>query len=394
LNLRMQIERRAIELGKGHSSDAANREDNSTKRVLLISSKVMHYRVPVYNYFHRRFREIGFELSVIANALQKQNQKPVEFDFRELAFSFGTYTQTIKALRPVAVILFLRLKDLIVWPLIHWLRFQRIPFAVWTKAANWDAKDSRWRYCLYNYVHGISDAIIVYSVDCLESIRPPFRSKVFVANNTLNFDDFPRIDESKEVIKRELRVPFEKVVLFVGSMGTGKGRKRVDHLVEIFRNFERKDVGLVLVGSGLSEELRGRMNSHNTVYLGEMHDGMDIGISKVFKMADICAIPGHVGLGLNQALFWGLPVITEEGVHPPEIAYLKPGKNGFIVPRNDLISLRDRIVYLLDHDDIRAEFSRNARQGILAEAPIEKMFGGFQDCVHFLSHTRHVSHHE
>jgi glycosyltransferase involved in cell wall biosynthesis len=102
-------------------------------------------------------------------------------------------------------------------------------------------------------------------------------------------------------------------------------------------------------------------------------------------MADICAIPGHVGLGLNQALFWGLPVVTEEGEHPPEIAYLKPGRNGFIVPRNDLVSLRERIVFLLDHDDVRADFSKNARKDILEEASIERMFSGFKDCVQFLT---------
>ena len=57
-------------------------------------------------------------------------------------------------------------------------------------------------------------------------------------------------------------------------------------------------------------------------------------------MADVFAIPGHVGLGLNQAFYFGLPVVTEEGKHPPEIAYLKPGRNGFMVPENDLAALR------------------------------------------------------
>jgi glycosyltransferase involved in cell wall biosynthesis len=373
-----------IEFRKQDSSNVSN-GDSSAKRILLISNKVMHYRVSIYNYFHRRFSECGFELSVIADSLQKQNQRSLKFDFREQSFSFTAYKKTIEALQPDAVILFLRLKDLIIWPLIHWLKFKKIPFAVWTKAGNWDAKDSKLRYHLFNYVHGISDGIIVYSKDCLGFVKPRFRSKAFVANNTLNFEDFPQIDESKEMIKREFRIPFDKVVLFVGRMDTEKGRKRVDHLVDIFRSLERKDVGLVLVGSGVSEDLRARANPHNTIFLGEIHDEKDIGISKIFKMADICVIPGHVGLGLNQAFFWGLPVITEEGKHPPEIAYLKPGRNGFMVPNNDLVSLRDRIVFLLDHDDVRADFSKNAQNDIIAEASIENMFSGFKDCVQFLT---------
>jgi glycosyltransferase involved in cell wall biosynthesis len=135
----------------------------------------------------------------------------------------------------------------------------------------------------------------------------------------------------------------------------------------------------------MTEELKAKINWKNTVYLGEVHDEANILISKILKMADICVIPGHVGLGLNQAFFWGLPVITEEGKHPPEIAYLKPGRNGIMVPHNDLDALRDRIEYLLDHDEVRSEFSRNARNDILQEASIEGMFTGFRNCMDYIS---------
>src|SRR5262249_53130942 len=161
-----------------------------------------------------------------------------------------------------------------------------------------------------------------------------------------NFEDYPEVPQSKAEIKQEFGIPFGKIVLFMGRMRASGGRKRVDHLIDVFRGIDRQDIGLVLVGSGLSEELKARMNSRNTVYLGEVHDPNNLQISKLCKMADICAIPGHVGLGLNQAFYWGLPVITEEDNHPPEILYLKPGRNGFIVPRNDLSALRERILYL------------------------------------------------
>jgi glycosyltransferase involved in cell wall biosynthesis len=360
-------------------------EKGGQAKIVLVSNQVMHYRVSVYNYFHSRFREQGFEFSVITDCLQKENQKTPAFELRELPFDFFAYRQAISAAQPAAVILFLHLKDLIIWPLIHWMKLRGIPFAFWTKGGNWDAKDSKLRYEMFNYVHAMSDGLILYADACRTFIKPRFQSKAFVANNTVNFEDYPTVHQTKAEIKREFGIPFEKTVIFMGRMGVGSGRKRVDHLIDGFRNLDRDDIGLVLVGSGLSEELKARMNARNTVYLGEVHDPQNLQISKLCKMADICAIPGHVGLGLNQAFYWGLPVITEEDDHPPEICYLKTGRNGFIVPRNDTASLTDRILCLLDNDDLRAQFSAHARQDILREASIEWMFSGFKACVNYLT---------
>jgi glycosyltransferase involved in cell wall biosynthesis len=102
-------------------------------------------------------------------------------------------------------------------------------------------------------------------------------------------------------------------------------------------------------------------------------------------MADVCAIPGHVGLGLNQAFYWGLPVVTQEDEHPPVVFYLKSGRNGFIVPRNDLNEMKARLLGLLDDDSLRAEFSRHAREDILREASIEGMFLGFKNSVDYMA---------
>lgn len=345
----------------------------------------MHYRVSVYNYFNKRFRESGFEFAVLADQLQKQNQQVPQFELSQIPFEFRAYKRAIIAAQPAAVILFLHLKDFIIWPLVHWLKLRRIPFAFWTKGGNWDAKDSKIRYEMFNYVHALSDALILYSDDCKEYIKPHFKPKAFVANNTVNFDDYPIVEQTKPELKREFGIPFDKTVLFMGRMGVGSGRKRVDHLIDVFRGIDRTDIGLVLVGSGLSDDLLSRMNVKNTVYLGEVHDPANLQISKLCKMADICAIPGHVGLGLNQAFYWGLPVITEEDNHPPEICYLKPGRNGFIVPRNDTESLRNRILCLMDDDTLRAELSRNAHQDILHDASIEGMFAGFKACVDYMT---------
>lgn len=355
------------------------------RRILLISNRVMHYRVSVYNYFWRRFREHEWDFIVLSNELQGQNLNQPLFELVERPFDFFKYRKEIRRINPDAVILFLHLKDRIQWPLIHWLKLSGIPVALWTKARNLDDPDNRLRNVFFDYLHQISDGLILYTSSLRRFIPERHNSKVFVANNTINFEDFPQISEFKETIKQELGIPFKKVVLFAGRIGEEKNRKKVDHLIDIFRELDRKDVGLVIVGSGLTEELRARMNPTNTIYLGEVHDRENRQISRIFKMADVCSIPGHVGLGLNQAFFWGLPMVTEQGKQPPEIEYLRDGENGFIVPENDRIALRDRLFLLIDNDAERKRMSANARRDILQQASIETMFNGFLSCVEYIS---------
>jgi len=95
-------------------------------------------------------------------------------------------------------------------------------------------------------------------------------------------------------------------------------------------------------------------------------------------------VPGHVGLGINQAFHWGLPVITEACHQPPEIQYLQSGRNGFIVPDNNLVALRETILLLLDDDRLRAGFARNAKADIAQHASIEGMFQSFARAVEFV----------
>lgn len=355
------------------------------RRVLLISNRLMHYRVSVYNYFWRNFRRHGWDFVVLTNELQHQNQNRNQFELIEIPFEFSRYRTEIRRLNPDAVILFLHLKDRILWSLIHWLKLRGIPVALWTKARNLDDPDNRFRNAFFDYLHLISDGLILYTSSLRRFIPKRSHGKVFVANNTINFEEFPAIEDSKETIKRDLGIPFQKVVLFAGRIGEERNRKKVDHLIDMFRELERSDVGLVIVGSGLGDELRARMNPANTRYLGEVHDPKNYQISRIFKMADVCSIPGHVGLGVNQAFFWGLPMVTEHGNQPPEIEYLRDGENGFIVPEDDRLALRDRLLFLIDNGAERRRMSESARRHILAEASIERMFQGFLSCVRHIS---------
>lgn len=348
------------------------------RRVLLISNKVFHYRVSNYNYFARRFRDMDWEFSVRANELERSNPYPPQFDFLTMPFHFGNYRREIERLNPDVVLLFLHLKNTIIWPLLHWLKFRGIPVVYWNKGVNLEVKNPWLRNLPFYYVHSLCDAILLYSQNEVRDIRPANRRKVFVANNTINFAAIPAIAETKEALKQEFGIPFRKVVLFVGRM---RSVKKVDHLISVFNEIDDRDCGCIIVGDPMGYNLRGLIRGTNVMHLGEIHDPESVKISKIFKLSDLFVIPGDVGLGLNQAFFWGLPVVTEAGLQPPEIHYLTEGRNGFIVPEGDIAALKEKILLLLRDDTMRAQFSAAAREDIMRDASIERMFSGFRDCV-------------
>ncbi|MEI8108845.1 MAG: glycosyltransferase family 4 protein, partial [Verrucomicrobiota bacterium] len=342
------------------------------------SNQVFHYRVSNYNYFARRFAEEGFSFAVRANQLQPNNPLPITFDFQEIPFSFAAYKEEIQRLQPAVVILFLHLKNLLIWPLLHWLNHQRIPVVYWNKGVNLEVRNPFIRNLPFYYIHHRVNALLLYSSHELKDIQPSNRPKTFIANNAVNFTAFPEISTSKEALKAELHLPFKKIILFVGRM---RPVKKVEHLIEVFQKINHPDYGLVIVGDQMAYDLATLIHSPNIRYLGEIFDPQNLLISKIFKASDLFVIPGDVGLGLNQAFFWGLPVVTEDGLQPPEIHYLTNGRNGFIVPENHLPALQEKIVLLLEDDALRSQFSQNAHADIRRLASVETMFNGFLQCV-------------
>ena len=141
------------------------------KKLLLVSNKVMHYRVSNYNYFNRRFREIGWEFIVRSNELQKKNPHPLEFGFKEIPFKFSLYRKEINKIRPDIVIVFLLLKNIIIWPLVHWLKLRGIPLIYWNKGINLEVQNPYVRNRFFYYIHNICDGIILYSKNEIKHIK-------------------------------------------------------------------------------------------------------------------------------------------------------------------------------------------------------------------------------
>lgn len=356
----------------------------SLKKLLLISNKVYHYRVPIYNHLNSRLKKIGYELVVMTNELQADNPNEPEFSLIIEPFGFVRYTRAIKDIGPKHVMLFLHIRDIMVWPLMLWMKFRRTKFIYWNHGINLQDPHNVVKNLFFGTFHALSDAIVLYSRNEEQFIGDRHRRKTFCANNTLDFGSFPEVDDSKESIRRDLGIEYDRVVLFVGRIIENK---RLGDLIDAAK-YLRQGTGVVIVGGGLSaDQAKSVRRSENITYLGEIYDGQEI--NRIFRMADVFCIPGSMGLGINQAFYWGLPTVTGDVLHSPEIMYLEKGKNGFIVGAGDIRALAEKLNYLTSSDEIYEAFSAAAKSAIMTKGSIDTMCDGFLDAIEYLD--RHAT---
>ena len=178
------------------------------------------------------------------------------------------------------------------------------------------------------------DGHICYSEEgrrFLERYLAPKR--VFVARNTLDV----------ELIRREASLvppasaPGSPHLVTSGRLVL---EKNVPMLVRIFGKFREKypDAALTIIGDGperASVEAEAGEALGKSVFLtGALYRETEI--AALMKSAEAFVFTGAIGLSLNHALAYGLPVVAFDRVpggphHKPEFAYLKEGVTGLVV---------------------------------------------------------------
>jgi glycosyltransferase involved in cell wall biosynthesis len=80
-------------------------------------------------------------------------------------------------------------------------------------------------------------------------------------------------------------------------------------------------------------------------------------------MSAICLVhPGAIGLSLLHAMGYGLPVVTHDNPlnHGPEFSTLNPGVNGVLYKEDDVSSLSEQIIRLIENKELAKSLSEQA----------------------------------
>ena len=77
-----------------------------------------------------------------------------------------------------------------------WVKLKKKKIILWSHGINLQKKNQIIKNQLYYLRQRLADSLIIYTSDQKKYIKTDLK-KVFVANNTLNFDAFPEIKSTK-----------------------------------------------------------------------------------------------------------------------------------------------------------------------------------------------------
>jgi glycosyltransferase involved in cell wall biosynthesis len=339
-------------------------------KVLFLQNVLFDYRIAFYNNLVKR----GYEVTVI----HSDKANTLDRDFKELIvpikkigpFSFQTKPDLTQY--DVVIAMF----DLY-WPANALLALQSKPYRLifWGHGLGRGKLGNYLRILLANR----ANAMVLYTeIGRQAMLDLGMRAHLtYVANNTV------------EVSNHQAKPSQGNSFLFVGRLQT---RKRIDLMMGAFAKLVNavpdKRLKLSIVGDGdIRQELEALSRTLNiaqhTHFYGAISDNELL--KPIFHQAIAYVSPGHLGLGLNHALGFGVPIISNGSVtHAPEIAVLNQGNSMMIEAIEDadcINQLADKMIQLSTDEALAIKMSEQSYSDYVNYCSMDRMVDGFVNAI-------------
>lgn len=230
------------------------------------------------------------------------------------------------------------------------------------------------------YTDGVADHLRPYLPD----------KKLFVARNTIDmatlFDQYDaQTTRGKDAVRQTLGLaPDAAVLIFMGRLVPQKGTHL---LLETFERIRReRPAALLIIGAGPEQEAMeayaAQQGLSDVHFLGPLPDAE---AAPYLYAADVMLMPGYLGLVINHAFAFGLPVVSRRnpvGVqfHSPEVEYVQTGENGLLSEGDGADDLAEAVrAVLADH----ARMSQKALDYARTHLRIDRMVDGLEGAIRY-----------
>lgn len=380
------------------------------RRVSILQSRLVHYRVPLFERMRMMAREADIDLHVVygqASERERSRADSGQLDWGEPARNIlwpVASRELIWQVLPRDV----SKSDLIVVGqhnrelLNYWLLMRRRiggPLVgYWGHGRNFQSDNpDNLAERFKARVSRLSDWWFAYntlSAGVVETFGYPAQKITSLMNSsdTRGFErDLASFSETELAgLRGQLGLRAEHLVgLYCGSLGSDK---RLEFLVAATDRIHREIPAfrMVVVGNGpCAETLKHAAASRPWLHwVGERHGREKAGY---YRIARVLLNPGSIGLSVLDAMSAGLPLFTtQDARHGPEISYLTHERTGFVLS-GDADSYADAVIRMIATPGLTERIGAEARiaaQSYSIENMAERFVGGLDACLHYYRRDR------
>lgn len=217
-----------------------------------------------------------------------------------------------------------------------------------------------------------SDLILANSNAGLLSYNAPI-SKSRCIHNGFDLSRIENIEE-KEKIREKFNVKTDKVVGMVASFSDTKDYKTYVRTAKLILE-KRNDVTFLSIGNGvyLEEVKKLAQNCNNIIFTGKQECVESI--VNIFDIGVLCTYTEGISNSIMEYMVMGKPAIASEGGGTAEI--VKDNQTGFIVKPRSTRELYEKIIFLLDNQQIAIEMGKAGRKVVEDEFGLGQMTDSF-----------------
>lgn len=209
--------------------------------------------------------------------------------------------------------------------------------------------------------------------------------KIFVAYNAVD----TTVLEKKyiEFEMRKLKRNYKQLV-FVGKLV--EDMKRVKDLLHAYKILKQKitDISLVIAGGGPDLDMLAtyskKLNLKDVEFIGPVFDKEKL--AELLYSSGIYVLPFRGGLGLNDAMAMGLPLVCSSA-DGTEKHLLEQGKNGMFFRPGDVQDLAAVIEKILSTPEMMKKMGAESNKRIVNKYNLDNMVDVFCSCIEYVDTT-------
>lgn len=356
-------------------------------RVLFAFDRVAHYHVPLLRRLEQELAREGLRLhlaagdakpgatgrvGVAARVIEHEHRYP----FSETVLAGWTLRRApalariVQEVAPCAVVCMAHVGHLAHWALVRAQRRQGFALVAWQCGYEYHEHPLK-AALLKRFVPRFDHHLAYHGRAAAYALRHGASPQaVTVMHNTIDESRVQCLDPAQARERLQDRHPElagRRIVLFVGAL---LAEKRLQALLQATERLGRADVALLVVGDGPeAASLRAQVAGRGDVILaGAVLEG----VGAYFDAADVYVLPGTGGLGINEAMAHGLPVISGDADGSADDLVI-PGITGLRWRSGDPDELAGLIATVLDDPHAARAMGRAGRQRITGDLCFTRM---------------------